>query len=226
MARHQTSTVTRRPAPERYHHAPRWAGGPLCTIHPGPGLSVTVPLTHAVFFSVDIWPDEAFTLQHACGISWDWLDIRRFLSMTGPSSKLGRAHPCQQWRGAKSRGKGNLQWYGSFYTKGKTVRAHKFAGVAILGLRPGPGDELDHECHDTLCISCLEVLTQAQNQARIRRPSKHHLDLARFCDMTPAEIMTLPPDRLAVFTRMMQVTKQINAGQIPKGVILCKPRRQ
>lgn len=216
---------TRRPAPERYHGAPRWAAGHLHTIEGALGLRCTLPLTHAVLLPIDLWPAEAFTVQHACGISWDWSDIRRFLKMTGPSSKLGRSKLCQQWRGAKSRGKGNHQWYGSFYTKGKTVRAHKFSGVAILGLRPGPGDELDHECHDTLCVSCLEVLTQAQNQARIRRPTKLHLDLAKFCDMTPAEIMSLPDERLAVFTRMMQVTKEINMGHRPKGVILCGNKR-
>lgn len=206
--------------------APLWSAGPLTTVRIGLGATATLPLTHAVFLSPDLWPYEAWDLQTACGFSWNWEDIRRFLSMTGPDIKLGRASPCQQWRGAKSRGQGNSQWYGSFYTKGKTVRAHKFSAVAILGLRPLPGHELDHDCFDTLCVSCLAVLTQAQNQARIRRPTKLHLDLAKFCAMSPSEIMMLPDERLSVFKRMMDVTRQINAGQKPEGVIVCGPRKR
>jgi hypothetical protein len=120
-------------------------------------------------------------LHEACGIRWDANDVLRFLSKCGwesferPDGMIGRH---LVWRGAKSRGgpnrkagrkAGNKKWYGSFSVKGKTVRAHKFAAVAILGLRPGPGDELDHNCYHTLCVSCLEQVTREVNQARIRR---------------------------------------------------------
>lgn len=147
------------------------------------------------------WTDEAFVVQEACGLKWDWADILRFLKY------VARDGNCLMWTGAKSRGKGNQQWYGSFYAKGKTVRAHKFSGVAILGLRPEAGQDIDHSCHRTGCISCLRTLTKAQNQALIRRPNKRHLDLARFLEITPAELMLFNEEQIASFENLMQLAK-------------------
>lgn len=150
-------------------------------------------------------------LHTACGFSWTQADIDRFMSYTLRRGK------CLIWNGAKSRGQGNSQWYGSFYTQGKTVRAHKFYGVAVLGLRPGPGEELDHECNDTLCVH-VRILTQLDNAARIRRPTKQILDLARYAQVTPAEIMSLPEEKQASLFRLMEVAKGIEAGFVPHWV--------
>lgn len=105
--------------------------------------------------------------MEACGISWDAADIARFLSMCetveGPDS-YGVIRTHLIWAGAKSRGRGNSAWYGSFKTQGKSVRAHKFYGVAVLGLRPRPGiHHLDHFCPDSLCVSCLNLETEWVN---------------------------------------------------------------
>lgn len=114
-------------------------------------------------------PTPFSPLYTACGISWKQEDIRRFLSKC--TWHYANNTWCLLFNGAKSRGKGNKAWYGSFWCKGKTVRAHKFFAVAILGLRPRPNreDELDHHCFNTRCVSCVVVLTYAENQKRIRR---------------------------------------------------------
>lgn len=193
---------------------------PLYTVRLAPGIEKTGPVEVMVQLPYDLWPAEAFEVQTACGISWNWSDIRRFLSLT---ERKGR---CRMWRGAKSRGQGNSQWYGSFHTQGKTVRAHKFAAVAILGLRPQRGQHVDHACDDTLCTSCLRVLTKADNEARIRRPKKADLELARYCDMTAAEVMRVPEERRAALFRLMEVAKQIEAGCVPPGVLIDRERRK
>lgn len=110
-------------------------------------------------------------VQEACGIRWDLNDILRFLNNFTSWHKNEAGTWCLLFNGARSRGKGNKAWYGSFWCKGKTVRAHKFFAVAILGLRPRPNreDELDHHCFNTRCVSCVQVLTHAENQKRIRR---------------------------------------------------------
>lgn len=118
----------------------------------------------------------------ACGITWDIEDIVRFLGKCKWERHIdgdGKLHICLIFTGARSRGKGNKQWYGSFWTKGKTVRAHKFFAVAIMGLRPGPGDELDHNCYNTRCVSCLECVTREINQGRIRRGASNAIGAIR-----------------------------------------------
>lgn len=106
--------------------------------------------------------------QTACGFSWDEKDVIRFLSKLS-----AQPHPtdpnkvCLIWAGGRSRGRGNTAWYGSFWTKGKTIRAHKFGGVAIMGLRPVRGEHhLDHECVNSLCVSCVRVTTILFNLKR------------------------------------------------------------
>lgn len=129
-------------------------------------------------------PRHPLALHEACGIQWDDADVVRFLGKCSWESRVedGKVKRCLIWRGAKSRGgahraagrkAGNKKWYGSFSVKGKTVRAHKFSAVAIHGLGPGPDDEIDHNCYDTLCVFCLECVPREVNQARIRRGSKN-----------------------------------------------------
>ena len=40
---------------------------------------------------------------------------------------------CWFWTGARSRGRGNRKWYGTFKVQGRAVRAHRFACEAIGG---------------------------------------------------------------------------------------------
>jgi len=75
---------------------------------------------------------------------------------------------CWVWTGAKSRGQGNLQWYGSFRIGRIVVRAHKFAYVAIGRRVWTKGLHLDHHCENSLCVRpChLEAVTREVNQER------------------------------------------------------------
>lgn len=88
------------------------------------------------FDSVDYSTGQ--TTFTACGMSWTMDAVLRFLHKfcTWHQNEWGMW--CLLFNGAKSRGKGNKAWYGSFWTCGKSVRAHKFFAVAILGLRPPP----------------------------------------------------------------------------------------
>lgn len=112
--------------------------------------------------------------QEACGFRWTDEDILRFLTKV-----VAQPHPtdpnrvCLIFTGAKSRGRGNTAWYGSFYVKGKVIRAHKFAAVAIMGQRPKKGvNHLDHTCGNSRCVSCIETVTILVNLKR--RWGKEH----------------------------------------------------
>lgn len=109
-------------------------------------------------------PGDIFTtgdLLSACGISWDAADIARFLDKCRRND-----NNCLIWNGARSRGRGNTDWYGSFWVKGKMVRAHKFYAVAILGLRPRTGvHHLDHTCPNSLCVRHLQCVPISINLA-------------------------------------------------------------
>ena len=54
-------------------------------------------------------------------------DIERFKSKVDELP-----NGCHFWTGARSRGKGNTKWYGSFHLNNKTVRAHRFASEVNL----------------------------------------------------------------------------------------------
>lgn len=97
----------------------------------------------------------------ACGISWDSSDIARFLRLCVEDHSSG----CLIWAGAKSRGRGNTAWYGSFGPTGQnSVRAHKFYGVAVLGLRPQTElHHLDHLCPNSLCVRHIECVPISVN---------------------------------------------------------------
>ena len=90
-------------------------------------------------------------------------DIDRFMSY---ADKLPCG--CWFWTGARSRGKRNKKWYGSFHIKGKVVRAHRFS-CEVLGQRHCPPEHhRDHTCCFSLCVNPdhIEVVTHAENQAR------------------------------------------------------------
>lgn len=100
----------------------------------------------------------------ACGIAWDAYDLTRFLSFCDEYVSPHDGHTHLLWRGGRSRGRGNTAWYGTFTAQGKSVRAHKFYGVAFLGLRPKSGiHHLDHFCPDSLCVSCIRKEVEAIN---------------------------------------------------------------
>lgn len=191
----------------------------LLDTFPGTGGILSVQHHPALCLPVAQWPEHALARQEACGIAWDWADILRFFKY------VERQGDCLIWIGAKSRGQGNQQWYGSFWTKGKTVRAHKFAAVAILGFRPTPGQEVDHGCDNSRCVSCVRPLSRVENQAKIRRPKKADLVLAKFLAITPAEVLSLSADRRKGYENLMAVSLELEAGRVPPNVIVCSPRR-
>ena len=88
-------------------------------------------------------------------------DIARFLSYV---DKLPNG--CWFWTGARSRGKGNKKWYGSFRYQGVTVRAHRFASEHLAGCPCPPGHHRDHSCVFSLCVcpDHIVVMTREQNQ--------------------------------------------------------------
>jgi len=100
----------------------------------------------------------------ASPLVYDEGDIKRFLALVDQLP-----NGCWFWTGARSRGKGNRKWYGTFYVKGKRVRAHRFSDE-VLGERPplNPGEHRDHTCNFSLCVCLdhLERVTHAENQKR------------------------------------------------------------
>jgi len=96
-------------------------------------------------------------------VTFDDSDVARFMRHV---DKLPNG--CWFWTGARSRGKGNRKWYGSFKVKGKAVRAHRFACDVIGGNRLGPGEHRDHTCCFSLCVNPdhLECVSREENQRR------------------------------------------------------------
>lgn len=88
---------------------------------------------------------------------------------------------CHFWTGGRSRGKGNKKWYGSFWFRGRTIRAHKFAADYIGKLGPlPPGHHRDHVCNFSLCVNPahLEHITHEENQRRkVQRCAMSGLEL-------------------------------------------------
>lgn len=94
-------------------------------------------------------------------------DIERFIAKI--EDEVGPLETnCWIWHGAKSRGQGNTQWYGSFHFRNRVVRAHKFAFLALGKKELRDGEELDHLCQNSLCVRpChLESVTKHQNIER------------------------------------------------------------
>jgi hypothetical protein len=75
---------------------------------------------------------------------------------------------CWFWTGARSRGKGNRKWYGSFGVGGRVVRAHRFACEVLGGRECPPNHDRDHTCRFSLCVNPthLEIVTKTENQRR------------------------------------------------------------
>lgn len=90
-------------------------------------------------------------------------DVARFMSYV---DKLPCG--CWYWTGARSRGRGNRKWYGSFSVGGRVVRAHRFASEVLAGDACPPGHHRDHTCGFSMCVNpdCIEVVTAAENQRR------------------------------------------------------------
>lgn len=96
-------------------------------------------------------------------MEFDEGDIFRFLRFVEPLPS-----GCWYWTGARSRGKGNRKWYGSFRVKGKTVRAHRFACEALKGEKLPPGHHRDHLCCFSMCVNPehIQIVSKETNQLR------------------------------------------------------------
>lgn len=102
-------------------------------------------------------------------------EIERFFSFV---DKLPNG--CHFWGGARTRGKGNKKWYGSFRIKrnGKwrTVKAHAYACDVIGKRGPLPeGYDRDHICRFSLCVRLehIEIVTKEVNGARRHAKRAH-----------------------------------------------------
>ncbi len=73
---------------------------------------------------------------------------------------------CHGWTGARSRGKGNKKWYGSFRLGKRAVRAHRFVCEAIHCQPCPPEHHRDHLCANSLCVNMehLEIVHRTVNQ--------------------------------------------------------------
>jgi hypothetical protein len=103
-------------------------------------------------------------------IAFTQADIARFFTYV---EKLPNG--CWFWNGARSRGKGNRKWYGSFYVQGKTIRAHRFVCEALKNEYLKPGDHRDHTCKFSLCVNPdhLELVPATVNLQRRWGPSEY-----------------------------------------------------
>lgn len=118
---------------------------------------------------IRVWVQDGVTFRVE-GFDADPDDIARFMSYV---DKLPGG--CWYWAGARSRGKGNKKWYGSFYCGGKVYRAHRWAAVNIGGQRElQKGEHRDHTCHFSMCVNPahLEIVTHEENQLRKMRRKK------------------------------------------------------
>lgn len=98
-------------------------------------------------------------------------DIARFMSKV---DKLPNG--CWFWTGARSRGRGNKKWYGSFHFRGRVIRAHVFAHDILAKKHCPQGYHRDHTCHFSMCVNPdhLEAVpSQVNNHRRRPRYEKH-----------------------------------------------------
>lgn len=97
------------------------------------------------------------------GVDFDDKDVDRFMRAV---DRLPNG--CWFWTGARSRGRGNRKWYGTFKVKGKAIRAHRFACDAIGKRAVEKGEHRDHTCCFSMCVNPahLEVVTREENQRR------------------------------------------------------------
>lgn len=100
-------------------------------------------------------------------------DVRRFMKYVEvlPSG-------CWYWTGARSRGKGNRKWYGSFRLGRRTVRAHRFASEVLGGQECPEGHDRDHHCEFSLCVNPAHievVLKKVNHERKLERRSTREL---------------------------------------------------
>lgn len=94
-------------------------------------------------------------------------DIARFMAKV---DKLPNG--CWYWMGARSRGKGNSKYYGTFHVSGhrggQSVRAHRFSSEVFNEDKCPPGHHRDHTCNFSMCVNPahIEIVTHAENQRR------------------------------------------------------------
>ena len=90
-------------------------------------------------------------------------DVKRFM---GYVEKLPNG--CWFWNGARSRGKGNKKWYGTFAVGGKSVRAHRFSCDVFKREELPAEHHRDHTCKFSLCVNPdhLEIVHRTVNQDR------------------------------------------------------------
>lgn len=91
-------------------------------------------------------------------------EIDRFMSYV---DKLPNG--CWYWTGGRSRGKGNKKWYGTFWFRGKSIRAHRFSCDYLGKYEPlPPGHHRDHTCVFSMCVNFehLEKVTHEENDKR------------------------------------------------------------
>jgi len=88
-------------------------------------------------------------------------DIARFMRYV---EKLPNG--CWYWTGARSRGKGNRKWYGSFRLGKRSVRAHRFSSEVLNKHECPPGHHRDHDCCFSMCVcpDHIKVMTASENQ--------------------------------------------------------------
>lgn len=82
----------------------------------------------------------------------------------------GSDNECWVWQAARS-----SNGYGTFYDGARTVRAHRFAYEAAVGLIP-EGLTIDHLCRTRACVNPahLEPVTSRENILRGTSPSALH----------------------------------------------------
>lgn len=91
-------------------------------------------------------------------------DIERFVSKLAFNPITG----CVIWMGCISYGgqrkhmKSQIP-YGSFWYRGRTVRAHLWAAEHIHGIDRSNGEHIDHACRYSLCVHHLRPCTPTQN---------------------------------------------------------------
>lgn len=125
-------------------------------------------------------------------------DVARFLSFV---DKLPNG--CHYWTGARSRGKGNKKWYGSFKATivlpdgrkvRRSVRAYRFA-CEVLGKRNCPPEHhRDHTCEFSMCVNekHIEVVHKTVNQERKVQRRRAAKEKEAFT--SPRDAGTLPED--------------------------------
>ena len=87
--------------------------------------------------------------------------IERFVSKLAFNPISG----CVVWMGALSYGgqKRNPLPYGSFYYRGKVVRAHLWAAEHIHRIDRSGGLHVDHSCRYSLCVHHLRAATDRKS---------------------------------------------------------------